>query len=244
MGLFDSELDIEGFSKSEIGNKKCFDHYFQIGFSRLEDETDKQLEKRVENIREEILGYVLGQMTSADSKKVGKDSFVYLGNLDKKVSIKVVQENKNDFYFLIRFPDIKKNEKIKEGQINYKITAGRKKEGYMFTPYESYLALNILPNVELGLRIVSGIEPHKEMTNFHFSGNNPTVTQFNGLQFFSYNLEDRFKIYDKFPEMDKILFGGKGFKRYIKWILRKRKANDHMRKYCEKVKELIDKYNV
>lgn len=63
------------------------------------------------------------------------------------------------------------------------------------------------------------------------------------IQFMEYPLEKRFKLFLEAPELEKKIFDWE-FKEFIKWILEKEEENDLMRKYCDKVKELIKKYKI
>ena len=45
------------------------------------------------------------------------------------------------------------------------------------------------------------------MTYLTFEGKEPIVMEFDGLQYFSYPIAKRIKLYKKYPEIDKLLFG-------------------------------------
>jgi len=76
------------------------------------------------------------------------------------------------------------------------------------------------------------------MTYLTFEGKEPIVMEFDGLQYFSYPIAKRIKLYKKYPEIDKLLFG-MDLMSFIDWVMEKKNENEHMRKYCKAVKNFL-----
>jgi len=243
--LFKQKNKLEEFSKDKLAKQKWLYHYFKVPFTLDKGLTKKEQEETTNQLRENLLGFVLGAFTSADSKKI-KGGYHYLGRLGKDITIKVINE-KGQNYFLIRFIDTSKEkqklaQKVGEGIILTNVSNPNKKS-YLFTPLQSIIAIKIMPQIEHSIYIATGgIEPHKNMIHLTFEDNKPYVTEFDGIQWFSYPLERRIELGKKYPEIDKQLFGENYLEKFIKWILKKKNYDNHMKKYCEGVEKLLKKY--
>jgi len=228
-----SDIDLKEINKYPEMHKKILFHYFMIPVSRLKGEKDKDFEKRINEIGEWIMGLSMGQSVEMSE------------NWKKNFNLQMVPGDKNNVLFILKFSnqkvkDVKKSEK--EGVYTKNIEPKADKE-YMFSPYQSLIAGQVLPKIEWILSAVLKIEPHRVMHQYSPSGNKLYIKEFDGLQVLSYSLEERIKLYKKFPEIDSALFGG-GLKKDIKWILDKRDDNEHMKKCCKIVDRLIKKYGL
>ncbi len=242
----DKDFDLEEFSKDKLSKEKWLEHYFKIYFERLEKETDEEFEKRVGRLNEEVMNVVVANLIYADRSDIDKKSFAYRKSLKKNVTTKIFEEEKNKYFFLIRFVDSKKNEDkefLDSEAILVKNKSPKDRRSYHFSPYQSLIAVNILPQIQLAILGIFGIGQHENITHLIFDENRLIVTQFDGVQFFSYPLEKRIELFLKYPEVDELLFG-LNIEKFLKWVLEKREQDEYMKKYCEKVDELIKKYKI
>jgi hypothetical protein len=228
MGWFSSKPNIEEFLKDKIANEKFIGHYFKIPLQKGENETDKEFFVSANKARTEVMNVVLGQSISS------------INEIKKSVNIFLSIEDEEP-HLLVRFSDItkKQEEQVrKKGDVILSVIDPKKKESYLFFPLQSIKAKKMFVNIEFGLVSVFKIKTHEEKTWLKFEGKEPMVEQFDGLQYLYYPLAKRINLYKKYPKIDKQLFGWE-FDDFINWIMEKRNANEHMKKYCKAVERLM-----
>lgn len=233
--------------EKSILNEKWIENYFKFDLITPEDITINDFNRYYETeLREKILNSVVGQMFGVDSNKSFLGKKLYYKNSLKKnptITCDCINEKEGVFELLIRFVDKKPDEDINQ-VITYKEKEINDDRSYKFSPNESMIAGNIIRNVEFGLVSLLGLEQHELMTDHTFDENdNPIVTEFDGIQYFSFPFEKRIQLYLEDPNLEKKLFGLE-LKKYLKWVLDKEGKNEHMSKYCNKIKKLRDKYNI
>jgi len=239
------EINIEEFAKDKLANEKWLYHYFLIPFPKSEKETNEEFIERANKMAEIIMSVVLGQLVASDKQDIDKRTFIYLGSLQKNVNIILINEGDNKFSFLVRFADtsVKDIKKSKNEGLLIRNIKPRPINSYLFSPLQSLTTTKILPNIEFGLVAILKIQPHENMTYLTFDSKKPIVTQFDGLQYFTYPIEKRAKLYKKYPKIDKLLFG-MDFLDFIDWIMEKKNDNEHMKKYCQAVKVILKKMDI
>jgi len=196
-------------------------------------------------IGETIMGIVLGQLVASDKQDIDKKTFVYRGSIQKNVNMLLVEEGNNKFSFFVRFSDttMKEIEKTKKKGLLLHNIQPKPIKSYLFSPLQSLIVTRILPNIEFGLVGIFKIELHKNMTYLTFDNKEPIVTEFDGLQYFTYPIEKRAELYKKYPEIDKLLFG-MNFLDFVDWIMEKKNHDEHMKKYCAELQKIIKKLNI
>ena len=215
------KINLEELEKSPIMTEKWMEHYFKLPLHKPENKSHEVFWKYLDELSHEVLSIVLGQMVSSDSIELDDKTLIYKGRLKKNATIISFHESGDEYYMLVRFVDKKEDDDEKEPHIRYKSPSDKRE--YKFSPIDSLLSINILPNIEFGLVAYFKFEQCQPMTYLGFDDNQkPIVTGSDGVQYFAYPFEKRVQLYQEHPEIERKLFG-MPFKEFIDWILEKKK---------------------
>lgn len=233
-----SKMTLEELEKSPIMTEKWMEHYFKLPLHKPENKSHEEFWRYLDELEQEVLSVVLGQMAGADSIELDDKTLIYKGSLKKNATITSFHESGDLYYMLLRFVDKKEGDDDEKGlRIRYKSPSDKRE--YKFSPIDSLLSINILPNIEFGLMAYFKFEQGQSMTYLGFDDNQkPIVTDSDGVQYFAYPFEKRVQLYQEHPEIERKLFG-MPFKEFIDWILEKRGDNDHMKKYCSEIEKIL-----
>jgi len=234
-----AKITLEELEKSSFMTEKWMEHYFKLPLYKPENKSHEQFLDYLEESEPEILSIVLGQMVSSDSIELDDKTLIYKSRLKKNATIISFHGSGDEYYILVRFVDKQDDDDEKEPHIRYK--SPNDKREYKFSPIDSLLSINILPNIEFGLVAYFKFKQHQPMTYLGFDDNQkPIVTESDGVQYFAYPFEKRVQLYQEHPEIDRQLFDVV-FKEFIDWILEKKEDDDHMKKYCSEVEKILKK---
>jgi len=237
-----SEIKFGELEKSHIANEKWIEHYFKITLNRPKDHSHEQFIDYLENLKNKIFEFSLGEMIDSDSLK-HRETLIYKGTLNKNLTIISFPENDAQYSILIRFIDKKEEDNKNTGQpclIRNKDPNDNR--GYKFSPIESLISIKTLQNIEFDLVAVFKFKQEKQMTYLGFDDEDqPYVMEFDGIQYLKYPFEKRVELHKDHPELDKKLFGNE-LNEFIKWIVSKKDVSEHDKKYCVKIEEIIKKY--
>ncbi len=260
-------INLEEFSKDKFANDKWIEHYFKIGFEKPSGESEEAFNLRINQIRHKIISIIANLLMMSRQFNVkylhhqDNDSMAYFNNgsssslatdyegkLKKSVTIKVIEETKGHYEFLIRFVDVKKQEETITKNISEPIlfdnkALAHKKIDYLFSPLQSLIMIDIAQRIEDTLCSILKIKPEQNKTWLKFDGKEPIVEQLDGIQYHSYQLAKRIELYKKYPEIDKRLFGW-DFKEFLDWVMEKKNANEHMNKYCKAVEKRLKEQEI
>ena len=216
-----------------ILNEQWIDHHFKITY--VLPGTKKEIKEKLTKIREELLGFVLGQAASFKLFDIGKS-----------VNISINEDNQygvQKHVILIRFANISKKE-MKEGKPIARNVKPKDEKEYLFSPKQSIEALDFLKAVGSLLRNLLKINSTRTQHWFHFKNKKPHVMEFSPIQFFSYPLEKRIKLFKEYPKEERKIFRGFKLKKWLRWVMEKENDDDHMKEYCQAVQKLKEKYGI
>lgn len=223
--LFGKKFDVKDFENIAIANEQFILHSFQIQLEKIQGMNEEEFFNNTDELKskvlEKIIPYGLG-----------------LGEVSKNITTKGEFEKTDMAIIYVRFPNNKKEQKL---EIKQKTDL----RPYEFSPIQSFKVQEVMRNIEYGLVTHFSLEQNTDnLINFTLNKKGePIVTNTDLIQFMEYPLEKRFQLYVEASILEKKVFDWE-FKDFINWILEKELESELMRKYCDKVKRLIKKYNI
>jgi hypothetical protein len=109
-----------------------------------------------------------------------------------------------------------------------------------FSPIESFKVKELMKGIEFDLTTLIKIQRHESITYMSGLDNELFIIESDGLQYHTYPLSKRAKLYSKYPELDKQLFGME-FMKFAQWIIDKEKDNEAMKRNAERVRKILNK---
>jgi hypothetical protein len=215
--------DKDNYKNSKIANKKFIEHYFKLNVMKQKGESKNEFNVRLENIGKELMSVVLGGLLpypNISSKK--------------SMTFKAIHDAGEQWYFLVRFPDIRKD--MQESIITEKKKGD--KRSYKFSPVLSLEAISALKQIEFQIHVVFGLESREETTEMVFEKGVPHIIQSDGIQEYSYPIKERLLLYKEHPELESNVFNQSAPK-YLEWLMNRRNHNAHMKKYCNAVDKIL-----
>jgi len=233
--FFSDDDKWEEFCKDKFSDEKFSEHYFIVPVD-LEGLSKKKKELKITWLRDHLMSFAMGGVIKADTH-----NGIIQCSLGKSISTKYIEE-KEQSYFLIRFPDLTEKD-LKEMKSFYRVVNPKKKRNYSFSVKQSLMAEKILYCVEEHIHLATGIKPREVMSFFYLKNKKPMVREDDGLQYFEFPLEKRIKLGIKYPKLHNKRFRIT-LKEYINWILEKVESDSKMKEYYEAVVKLIKKYDL
>src|SRR3989344_2605550 len=225
--------------EDEILNEQYIEHYFALPMRKPTNKNNSEFLAYLEELNKKVISFVLAP--SLGLYEIGKNvttrSYKYNdlpGDYTRVLQFLNISED--TYFMLIRFIDQKKSDAKKK--IARLRTVLDNKRGYKFSPLQSQKIAKICQSIESILIVLTGIKPHQMMTLITGIGEEVIIHEFDGLQYHSYPLSKRAKLYKKYPKIDKKLFGWDFFE-FIRWILEKEKESEDMKRNCERTRKIV-----
>jgi hypothetical protein len=233
------KFDISKYEDGAFVKKQWIEHFFVVPFVKPKDKSHLEYLAYLENLNQEFLSYVA--VHSIGIAEVGKSVSIksYRGTDIPREYARVLQfvnSTKDSYFMLIRFPNAK-TEDLEKGAF-FGFVDSSEKRSYKFSPIQSIKVPEICKSVESVLYTLTKIKPHQSMTLVTGVNNEVIVHDFDGLQYFSYSLNERAKLYAKYPELDVKIFP-MDFVSFAEWIISKEDDSPAMKRNAERTRELL-----
>lgn len=238
-----NKFDIDRYKDDLSLNEQWIEHYFVIGIN-AKSKDHKENIHFLEELNHKVMDLVA--FPSIGINEIDKSISIFANNktlLPIKYK-RVLQYGESDYYILIRFPNAKKSD-LKKDKTILKTINKSEKRSYDFSPLQSLKMPEICKKIEFNLCTLMKLEPHELQTLITGVGKEVMIHEFDGLQYHSYPLSKRAKLFSKYPELDEILFGT-NFIDFAKWIISKETDSEIMKRNTERTREIlrINKINI